>query len=124
MVTDRDIASQTERLRAGLEKAYNVRGASLADALQRAGRRVPARVQRRVQPILAAEAMGGNPRLLQRIDRKALRAGERALIQHLSTVDRAAARRAAVTDWGSRLGVSIFLVIGGVVAWLILSGQV
>lgn len=111
-------------MQAGLTKAYGVRGDSLGLVIERAGRRLPRRVQKRIAPLVAAESMGGNPRLLRQVDRRKLKAGETALIRHLKTVDRSAARRAAVTDWALRLGVSMFFVLAGIFLWLMLSGRI
>lgn len=124
MLTETDIAERTGRMRAGLKKAYGIRSETLGAAVEKAGRRLPGRVRQRLEPLLTAEAMGGHPHLLRRVDLRQVKAGERALIRHLKTVDRAAARRAAVTDWAQRMGVSIFLVMGGVFLWLILAGHI
>lgn len=124
MISEADITERASRMKAGLAKAYGIRSDSLGAAVEKAGRRLPARVRQRLEPLLSAEAMGGNPRLLRTVDARRLRAGEKALIKHLKTVDRSAARRAAVTDWALRMGVSIFFVLGGVFLWLILAGHI
>lgn len=123
MLTEADISERTGRMRAGLSKAYGIRSDTLGGSVEKAGRRLPVRVRQRLEPLIAAEAMGGNPKLLRRMDLRQIKAGERALIRHLKTVDRAAARRAAVTDWALRMGVSVFFVLGGLFLWLILAGH-
>lgn len=124
MLTKEDITERTGRMQAGLSKAYGLRGDSLGAVVERAGRRLPRRVQKRIAPLVEAEAMDGNPRLLRQVDRRKLKAGETALIRHLKTVDRSAARRAAVTDWALRLGISVFFVMGGVFFWLVATGRI
>lgn len=124
MTTEADIAERAGRMTAGLAKAYGIRSETLEAAVEKAGRRLPPRVRQRLGPLMSAERMGGNPRLLRTVDVRQLRAGEKALIKHLKTVDRAAARRAAVTDWALRMGVSIFFVLGAVFLWLIIAGHI
>jgi hypothetical protein len=120
MITGENINERTTRMRAGLSKAYGIKASDLAGMVDKAGRRLPGHVQRKLEPLLEAEAMGGHPRLLQRVDARKLNQAERALIRHLATVDRSAARRAAVSDWATRLGLSLLVVFIGVGLWVAL----
>ena len=74
--------------------------------------------------MLEAQRMGGNPKLLRRLDVTALDRAELTLTAHLSTIDRKAERRAALLDWGALVAFYILAVFGAMIAWLVLAGHV
>ncbi|MEP6066473.1 MAG: hypothetical protein ABJ246_11590 [Paracoccaceae bacterium] len=124
MTSIEDITEISERMRDAIGKAYGFKARDLKTALRRAGRRLPKSVRSLVSPVLQAEAFGGNPKLLRRVDIAAIETAETALNTHLKTVDRSAVRRTALVRWFANIAIYVLFVFGSVGLWLALTGKI
>lgn len=123
MVNGNDIAMRSERMREAIGAAYGFKAKDLKSALRRVGRRMPNTVRMRIAPVLEAETFGGNPKLLRRVDTQACDAAERALKDHLKSVDISAERRTAILRWCASAAFYILIVFGSLGMWIALTGQ-
>lgn len=124
METEDSIAKRSTRVRSALEGAFGVRAKTLSRALRKTGRRLPRRLHKDAGLIVAAEALGGHPRLLRQVDGKALAAAEERVVVWLDGVDRADARRGYWIGIGAAIGFNVLVVVAVVVTWMWWTGRV
>ena len=123
MTSFEDIAERTGRMGNAIGKAYGFKARDLNTALRRAGRRLPNSVRLQLSPVQQAEAFGGNPKLLRRVDLAVIDTAETALNRHLKTVDRSAARRNSFVRWVASIVFYVLIVFGTLGLWLALTGR-
>ena len=124
METEASINKRAARVQSALDGAFGVRAKTLNAALRKTGRRMPKRLHAKAQKIVAAQAFGGQPKLLRQVDAKALRQAEEAVVTWLDTIDRADQRKGFWIGIGAMIGFNVLLAIGGVVVWMWWTGQV
>lgn len=114
------LARLSDHLTALMREKLAVRADTLPVALRRAGRRLPRRVRRDGEIILAALARSQNPRLARVTDGDGPVRAARRVESYLSTLDpvasRARARAYLFADLAFRLAVVLALAIG-VLVW-------
>ena len=123
MTSFEDISERSGRMGDAIGKAYGFKARNLNTALQRAGRRLPNSVRSHLSPVLQAEAFGGNPKLLRRVDLAVIDTAETALNRHLKTVDRSAVRRNSFVRWVASIVFYVLIVFGTLGLWLALTGR-
>ena len=124
MIDEKELNRRTETLQALLRDKLGVRGKTLSKQLRRAGRLLPARLQREARLIVSAHQRIVHPRLAATIDEAQLKAAYSGLMEHLSAVDPKDRRKGKLLSW---LGGQVFnfLLIGGaVIAVLIWRGLI
>ncbi|MCU0907632.1 MAG: hypothetical protein MUF73_09335 [Rhodobacteraceae bacterium] len=105
-----------------LETRLGVRGATFEVRVARARRRLPAALRVAAADLVEARRMAAHPRLARRIDGARVARAHAALVAHLTALDRAAARRAAVLDFLATTGFQMLAVAGLVLAVLVWRG--
>jgi hypothetical protein len=105
-----------------LETRLGVRGATFEVRVSRARRHLPASLRVAAADLVEAHRMGAHPRLARRIDPARVARAHKALVAHLTGVDRAAARRAAMLDFLATTGFRLLAVAGLVLAVLVWRG--
>ncbi len=124
MVSEDSIEKRSARVQSALYGAFGVRARSLSAALRKTGRRMPKRLHAQARLIVAAENLGGNPRLLRQVDGAALARAEDAVVGWLDTIDRADRRKAFWIGIGATVGFNVLLITAGIVFWMWWTGRV
>lgn len=124
METSETINKRAARVQSALDGAYGVRGKTLAVALRRTGRRMPKRFHTQAQQIVAAQALGGHPKLLRQVDGAALTAAQDSVVTYLDTIDRADRRKGLWLGIAGAIAFNILLVLIGFILWMVWAGQV
>lgn len=124
METQDSITARATRVQSALDGAFGVRAKTLSRALRKTGRRLPRRLRKDAGLIVAAQNLGGNPRLLRQADTRALDAATKRVVSWLDTVDRADARRGYWIGIGAMIGFNLLAVLGAVVVWMWWTGRV
>lgn len=124
METQDSITARATRVQSALDGAFGVRAKTLSRALRKTGRRLPRRLHKDAGLIVAAQNLGGNPKLLRQADTRALDGATERVVSWLDTVDRADARRGYWIGIGAMIGFNILAVLGAVVVWMWWTGRV
>ncbi len=123
METEATIKERSKRVKSALDGAFGVRAKTLDKALRKTGRRMPKRLHAQARLIVDAQGLGGNPKLMRRIDGAAIARAEEDVVSWLDTVDRADRRRGFWIWAGSMVGFNLLIVVAGVVTWMWWTGQ-
>ncbi|WP_223422398.1 hypothetical protein [Tateyamaria pelophila] len=124
METQQTINARAERVERALNEAFGVKAKSLGKALRKTGRRLPKRLRSEAELIVAAQGLGGHPKLIKRVDGGALDAAEARVSAYLKTVDRAEARKTRLLSMAAAIAFNILLIAGGFVAWMVWTGRI
>lgn len=124
METETSIEKRAARVQGALDGAFGVRAGTLERALRKTGRRLPKRLRGQAGVIVAAQALGGHPKMLRQIDSAALGRAEETLVTWLDKIDRADRRKGVWIGIGAAIGFNILLVVAGVVFWMWSTGRV
>lgn len=124
METTQTIEARAARLQNGLQAAFGVKARTLEKALKRAGRRLPKRLHKEARLIVDAQRLGGNPKLMQRVDGVALSRAETRVLDHLKGIDRAEARKGRLLGLAGILVFNLLVVCAAFVVWMWWTGQV
>jgi hypothetical protein len=117
-----DVEARVAEVAGLLETRLGARGATFDVQVARARRHLPAALRVAAADLLEARRMAANPRLARRIDPARVSRAHAALVAHLTTVDRAASRRAMVLDFLATAGFQLLAVAGLVLAVLVWRG--
>ena len=124
MESQDSINKRAARIQSALEGAFGVRGKSLAGMLRKTGRRMPKRLHAEAQQIVAAQALGGHPKLMRQVDGAALEAAEEKVVTWLDAIDRADRRKGRWLGIAGAIAFNILLILVGFVLWMVWAGQV
>ena len=101
-------ADRIARIRALLARQLRVRGDSIAEIAERAGRKVPRRARADVAAMAEIEALAANPKTARRINTRDLARTEARLMRRLGRLDPAAERRGEILD---RVAMVAFVLV-------------
>lgn len=118
MVQGIDINGQAEALRLQMQTRLGLKANSFEQGVKRAGRRLPRRVRRAADVILAAQALGGNPKLERQVDPTAFKAACREISLHLDRVDLAEERKDRLLRLAALIALQVLVVIALFVVWV------
>lgn len=124
METEATIKERSKRVQSALDGAFGVRAKTLDKALRKTGRRMPKRLHAQARLIVDAQGLGGNPKLMRRIDGAAVARAEEDIVSWLDTVDRADRRRGFWIWAGAMVGFYLLIAIAGVVTWMWWTGRI
>lgn len=113
------IQQMADRIAALMEDRLRLRGAGLQAKLRQAGRSLPRNVRLAGGRLAEAAAMAQNPRLLAQIDEARVAADYDLCLRHLSALNPAGRRRAALTGMATSI-VFVLLAVAaltGLVLW-------
>lgn len=119
-----DITAKADALRAELAAHLGIQGRDLAQALRRAGRRLPRRIRQQAKVIEEAARLGGNPKLERRLDATRIEKAHAEVMAHLTTVNRADVRRGRLLGLAAVLAFNFILIATAFVFWLWWRGYV
>jgi hypothetical protein len=123
MNIDADITAKAESLRLALRAKLGVRGRDFAQAADRAGRLLPARLRKQAAVIVKAQGLGGHPKLMRMVDVTAITKAHVEISTYLSAIDPKERRRTKVLRWVGGIVFNLILVAVCFVIWLIWSGN-
>ena len=124
METEATINERSKRVQSALDGAFGVRAKTLDKALRKTGRRMPKRLHAQAQLIVDAQSLGGNPKLMRRIDGAAIARAEEDVVGWLDTVDRADRRRGFWIWAGAMVGFYLLATVAAVVTWMWWTGRI
>lgn len=124
METGDSINARAVRIMAGLEQAFGVRARTLNEALRRTGRRLPRRLHKAAGQVTAAQAYGGQPKLMRQVDGATLDRAERDVLDYLGRIDRADRRRGQMLNIAALVAFNVLLVIAAFIVWMWWAGHV
>jgi ABC-type multidrug transport system fused ATPase/permease subunit len=119
-----NIADKAAKLQSQLETQMGFKGRDLAQALRRAGRRLPRRVRAQIQTITEAQKFGGNPKLERRLNAGQVEADFDAATAYLAAVDRADLRRGRILALVGVVAFNLIVIVVAFVTWLWWRGYV
>ena len=117
-----DVEAMAAEVAGLLESRLGVRGPTFEVRVARARRQLPAPLRVAAADLVEARRMAANPKLARRLDVARVARAHAALVTHLTSVDRAAARRAAMLDFLATSGFQLLAVAGLVLAVLVWRG--
>ncbi|WP_299550508.1 hypothetical protein [uncultured Tateyamaria sp.] len=124
METQDSIQARAKRVQDALAAAFGVRGKSLETALRRTGRRLPRRLRAEAQKIVAAQSVGGHPKLMRQVDGTALSSAEERIVRFLQGIDRADRRKGVWLGIVGAVAFNILLVAAVVITWMWWAGYI
>ena len=113
-----------DTLRASFAERIGARGRDFAQAVRRAGRRVPRKLRPAAATLVDAERMAANPRLARLIDAGRIELAARDLETWLATQDPRERRKTAIINWAALIGFYVLVTAGLVIAFLVWRGYV
>ncbi|MGI9393646.1 MAG: hypothetical protein ACR2OY_03285 [Boseongicola sp.] len=117
-----EIRDRTNSLANKMSAQLRVKGDSLAEVTQRAGRKLPNRLRQDAQVMIDAEALSGNPKLARRINAQHVAQAERRLNSFLDKQNPAAERRGEFLDALAKIAFVLVLIVLGVFFVLLYRG--
>ncbi len=123
MMTAEGLAARSASLARLFEKKLKLRGGGLEAKLNRAGRRLPPRVRREAELLVAAERAAGHPRLMRQFDPAALDAAHAGCARWLRGVDLRRRRRDRALNLLAANVFNLLIVAGAFVGYLVWSGH-
>ena len=106
-----DIDAKVARLLELAREKHGVRAKSLARAMKKLGRRVPGRLHKQAEVIIAAQSLGGHPKLMMQVDGGAVTKAYDEIATHLEAVDVADRRKGALLNLAAALSFNLMVVV-------------
>lgn len=122
MIEEQDISEKATDLRAELHRAFGVKARSLAQALRKTGRRLPAQLGRKADVILQAQSYGGHPKLLRTVDADEIARAYADIMAYLKGFDAKQRRRNQTLNLFAGVVLKLLVVAGLVVGVLVWQG--
>ncbi len=112
------MSQMAQDLCALLDEKLSLRRGPLQTRLNRAGRRLPARIRAQAQLVAEAETMAAHPKLALRVDRDRVARAHAEVCAHLRRIDPADRRRGAILGMLGGLAFNLLLLAGLALAFL------
>ena len=124
MLEQADIETKAETLRSQMQAKLGVKSRTLAQAMRRAGRRLPRQVRAQGALLAQAEVMAGNPKQARTVDPLEVNAAYDTVLAYLRGINVAERRKGRMLDLGAAIALNILVVFAGFVFWLWWQGYV
>lgn len=124
MITDKDMAAKSRKLRGLMQEKLDVRGRDLRQSLRRAGRRLPRRVRKSGAALMRAEMLAYNPKTARQVDPVQVEQDYEVLRNYLAGVDVADLRKARILSLTGAVVANLIVVAVLFVVWLWWRGYV
>jgi predicted oxidoreductase len=124
MITDKDMATKSRKLRGLMQQKLDVRGRDLRQSLRRAGRRLPRSVHKRGVQLMRAEMLAHNPKTARQVDAVEVDQAYEYVRAHLEAIDLEEIRKSRILSLTGAVAANLILVIGLFVVWLWWRGYV
>ena len=124
MITEKDMAAKSRKLRGLMEEKLGVKGRDLAQSLRRAGRRLPRGVRSRGAVLIRAEMLAQNPKTARQVDVAAVEQSYEVVRSHLQALDVAELRKARLLGVTAAVVANLIAVAAMFIVWLWWRGYV
>jgi hypothetical protein len=104
------IMMRADEIRQLLAERLGVRGRDLAQAVARAGRRLPRAVRTDARYLAETEALARNPRLVRMVDPQHFARASDNLTRHLTAIDPRQRRRTALINLAAVIAFNLLVV--------------
>ena len=118
MITDKDMAAKSRKLRGLMQQKLGVRGRDLDQSLRRAGRRLPKSVRKRGAALLRAESLAQNPKTARQVDAEAVERDFEVVRAYLAKIDVGEMRKARLLSVTGAVAANMIVVSVRFVGWL------
>ena len=118
-----DITAKADEVRNALRAKLNARGSDLSKAVARSGRLLPKKLSKQAAVIVKAQGLGGNPKLMRRIDMGAINTAHSDITTFLDAIDVQERRKTRVLRWFGGMAFNLILIATCFVIWLWWSGN-
>jgi nitrate/nitrite-specific signal transduction histidine kinase len=124
MITDKDMAARSRKLRGLLQQKLGVRGHDLRQSLRRAGRRLPRGVRKQGEALIRAEMLARNPKTARQVDAAAVDAAFGQVRAHLEALDATELRKTRILSLTAAVAANLIAVAVLFIVWLWWGGYV
>ncbi len=124
MITDKDMAVKSRKLRGLMQQKLDVRGRDLRQSLKRAGRRLPKSVRKRGEALTRAEMLAHNPKTARQIDVDAVERDYEYVRAHLAAIDVDELRKSRILSVTGAVAANLLVVVVLFIVWLWWRGYV
>lgn len=124
MITDKDMAAKSRKLRGLMQQKLDVRGRDLRQIFRRAGRRLPRRVRNSGAELMRAEMLAQNPKTARQVDAQAVDRAYEAVLTHLHALDVTEMRKSRILSLAGAVVANIIAVAVLFIVWLWWRGYV
>lgn len=124
MITDKDMAVKSRKLRGLMQQKLDVRGRDLRQSLRRAGRRLPKSVRKRGAALMRAEMLAHNPKTARQVDPEAVERDYEYVCAHLVAIDVDELRKSRILSVTGAVVANLIVVVVLFIVWLWWRGYV
>ena len=124
MITDKDMAAKSRKLRGLMQQKLDVRGRDLRQSLRRAGRRLPKSVRKRGVALMQAEILAHNPKTARQVDADAVERDYEVVRAHLIAIDVNEVRKTRILNVAGAVVANLIVVAVLFIVWLWWRGYV
>jgi len=124
MITDKDMARKSRKLRGLLQQKLDVRGRDLKQSLRRAGRRLPRGVRKSGAELMRAEMLAHNPKTARQVDEVQVTAAYDHMSGYLEQLNVAEMRKGRILSLTGAIVANLLLVVAMFIVWLWWRGYV
>ena len=118
-----DITAQADEVRNALRAKLNTLGSDLSKGVAWSGRLLPKKRSKQAPVIVKAQGVGGNPKLMRRIDMGASNTAHSDITTFLAAIDVQERRKIRVLRWLSGMAFNLILIANCFVIWFWCSGN-
>ena len=118
-----DITAQADEVRNALRAKLNTLGSDLSKGVAWSGRLLPKKRSKQAPVTVKAQGVGGNPKLMRRIDMGSSNAAHSDITTFLAVIDVQERRKIRVLRWLSGMAFNLILIANCFVIWLWCSGN-
>lgn len=124
MISDKDMAARSRKLRGLMQEKLGVQGRDLRQAFRRAGRRLPGGMRKRAAALMRAEMLAHNPKTARQVDAAAVERDYEAMRAYLAGLDVGEMRKARILSVAAAVAANVIAVAVLFVVWLWWRGYV
>lgn len=124
MITDKDMAAKSRKLRGLMQQKLDVRGRDLRQSLRRAGRRLPKAVRKRGAALMRAEMLAHNPKTARQVDAEAVERDYEVVRSYLAELSVEEMRKTRILSLTGAIVANLIGVAVLFVVWLWWRGYV
>jgi hypothetical protein len=110
MITDKDMAAKSRKLRGLMQQKLDVRGRDLRQSFRRAGRRLPKGVRKRGAELMRAELLAHNPKTARQVDAGAVDRAYDVVRSYLESLDVVEMRNARILSVTAAVAANVIVV--------------
>ena len=118
MIDKDDLEKRTRKLQRLFELQMGVKSRSLAQALRRAGRRLPRKLRRQGKLILRTQQLARNPKLARQIDSAGVENAFAAITAHLEAIDVKDQQKGRIMGIAGIISANLLIVVALFIWWL------